>query len=479
MDSLIRDCDKLSKHQTASIQKAIKSVDGVLKAIEDLKRKRAANTANEGNFEADLVAIKSKVDKAQTNVSDQFKDLYTNVSKYGKHVDKVFKLDLGIVGESKAFEDKREILAQSILLHFLREGNFDMAKNFADEAQLQLPQDIQVQFEDMYRTVAEIRSDQHDLTRAISWAVVNRSKLEALGIQLEFSLHRLRFLQLVELGMTTEALFYAREWFPRFANPQQQEEEEKEEQREEQQQSDSQNDSSNKRSSWVTGAGHVEQQQNAMAVDRHHHYDSSDDSDDDCDRETAKPQDSSDDSDEWAVGVLPMLASQLEEIQHLMGIFIYAKRLHTSPYANLFNEQRWEDGAHAFASAFCTLLGLSSTSPLSVTIGAGARALPIVCKVSNLLKEKRVEWSQQNELAVEVPLPDNMRFHSIFACPVSKEQATVSNPPMMMPCGHVVCKASLDKLARGVRPGSVASGRFKCPYCPGMSSLADAKRVYF
>ncbi|KAJ2471392.1 hypothetical protein IWW56_006345 [Coemansia sp. RSA 2131] len=72
-----------------------------------------------------------------------------------------------------------------------------------------------------------------------------------------------------------------------------------------------------------------------------------------------------------------------------------------------------------------------------------------------------------------------MRFHSVFACPVSKEQATAENPPMMMPCGHVVCKASLDKLARGVRPGAVASGRFKCPYCPGMSSLTDAKRVYF
>ncbi|KAJ2392841.1 hypothetical protein GGI23_005137, partial [Coemansia sp. RSA 2559] len=85
----------------------------------------------------------------------------------------------------------------------------------------------------------------------------------------------------------------------------------------------------------------------------------------------------------------------------------------------------------------------------------------------------------QNELPVEVPLPDEMRFHSVFACPVSKEQATGDNPPMMMPCGHVVCKASLDKLARGVRPGSIASGRFKCPYCPSLSVLSDARRVYF
>ncbi|KAI8321136.1 hypothetical protein GQ54DRAFT_262364 [Martensiomyces pterosporus] len=387
MDSLIRDCDKLSKHQAASTQKAINSVDGMLKALEELRRKRAA----QAQLGADLVAFKSQVDKAHTYVSDQLKDLYTNVSKYGKHVDKVFKLDLSVVGESKAFEDKRDVLAHSILLHFLREGDFDMASSFAQEAQLDLPQETRVQFEDMYRTVAEIRSPQHNLASAIDWAVGNRQKLESLGIQLEFALHRLRFLQLVEEGRTSEALFYAREWR----------------------------------------------------------------------------------------GAVTMLASQLDEIQHLMGIFIYARRLATSPYAALFTDQRWEDGAHAFASAFCTLLGLSSVSPLSVTIGAGARALPVVCKVSNILREKKVEWSQQNELAVEVPLPDDMRFHSIFACPVSKEQATVGNPPMMMPCGHVVCKASLEKLARGIRPGAVASGRFKCPYCPGMSTLSDAKRVYF
>lgn len=70
---------------------------------------------------------------------------------------------------------------------------------------------------------------------------------------------------------------------------------------------------------------------------------------------------------------------------------------------------------------------------------------------------------------VEVPLPPAYHFHSIFVCPVSKEQSTEDNPPMMLPCGHVIAEESLRALAK--------HGRFKCPYCPTESTLKDAKKV--
>ena len=49
---------------------------------------------------------------------------------------------------------------------------------------------------------------------------------------------------------------------------------------------------------------------------------------------------------------------------------------------------------------------------------------------------------------VEVPLAPENRFHSAFACPVSKDQATDANPSMMLNCGHVVAKESLAKLGK-------------------------------
>lgn len=50
---------------------------------------------------------------------------------------------------------------------------------------------------------------------------------------------------------------------------------------------------------------------------------------------------------------------------------------------------------------------------------------------------------------MEVPLPASRRYHSVFVCPVSKEQATDRNPPKMLNCGHVVAEESLGRMLKG------------------------------
>ncbi|KAJ2809380.1 hypothetical protein H4S07_003222 [Coemansia furcata] len=378
MDSLIRDCDKLAKHQTAAMNKAMGAVDAAIRALEQAYTDPSS-----------LGGAQRQCAQTQDTVSEQLKELSTNVAKYGKHVERSFKLDLGVVAESRAFEHKRSELGQAIMLHFLRTGDVALARSFSAEDAVGLGEEEWGRFAEMNLLAEQIRSPPHELGPALQWAGAHRAELTALGLGVEFALHRLRFLQLVEEGRGGVALAYAREWFPQ-----------------------------------------------------------------------AEP-------------------SRLPEIAHLMGVLMYQRRLQSSPYAALFAGSRWAEGAAAVAAAFCAVAGLATSSPLAVSVAAGARALAVVAKVSGLLREKRVEWSQQDELPVEVPLPDDMRFHSVFACPVSKEQASADNPPMALPCGHVVCKASLDKLARGVRPGAVASGRFKCPYCPGMATAGDAERVHF
>lgn len=109
------------------------------------------------------------------------------------------------------------------------------------------------------------------------------------------------------------------------------------------------------------------------------------------------------------------------------------------------------------------------------SVYVGTTALPVIMKLYTIMSSKKAEWSAQDELPVEIPLDEELRYHSVFACPVSKEQATDDNPPMMMPCGHVVCKESLARLSRSSR----ASSRFKCPYCPSESSVDQAVQVYF
>ncbi len=83
------------------------------------------------------------------------------------------------------------------------------------------------------------------------------------------------------------------------------------------------------------------------------------------------------------------------------------------------------------------------------------------------------EWQVMKQLPVETPLENAFQFHSIFACPVSREQSTAENPPMLMNCGHVLCKQSIQKLVKG------NSRTFKCPYCPLETTSAQCRQIYF
>jgi hypothetical protein len=161
----------------------------------------------------------------------------------------------------------------------------------------------------------------------------------------------------------------------------------------------------------------------------------------------------------------------LREIKALSTGMAFASNLRESPYGRTFETgTAWEEVANSFTREFCSLLGLSSESPLYVAVTAGAISLPTLMKLATIMKEKRTEWTTQNELPVEIPLPKSMTFHAIFVCPVSKEQTTESNPPMMIPCGHVIAKESLQRLSKGQR--------FKCPYCPNESWPKEAREVY-
>ncbi|KAK6522678.1 hypothetical protein TWF281_002114 [Arthrobotrys megalospora] len=169
----------------------------------------------------------------------------------------------------------------------------------------------------------------------------------------------------------------------------------------------------------------------------------------------------------------PFQAKYLSEISQLAGCLLWRERMTSSPYADsIEKESSWQEIVDSFTSEFCALLRLSAESPLYVATTAGAIALPTFNKMATIMKAKKTEWTSQNELPVEVPLPDKFKYHSIFVCPVSKEQTTDSNPPMMIPCGHVLAKDTVQKLSRG------ASSRYKCPYCPADSLPKEAREIY-
>lgn len=170
----------------------------------------------------------------------------------------------------------------------------------------------------------------------------------------------------------------------------------------------------------------------------------------------------------------PFATSRMPEFQKLVGCLLYAGRLDSSPYSELLSPMHWEKLSEELTRHFCNLIGQSYESPLSVTVAAGIQGLPTLLKLVNVMTGKKQEWQGMKQLPVPVDLDREFQFHSIFVCPVSRDQASEENPPMLLSCGHVLCKQSITKLSKNnsTRP-------FKCPYCPSEVEVSQCRQLYF
>lgn len=196
---------------------------------------------------------------------------------------------------------------------------------------------------------------------ALEWVEQHRESLEAQNSNLEFKLHRLRFIGLIQEGPGRQehAIQYARNYFKQF-------------------------------------------------VDRHE-----------------------------------------KDIQSLMGMFLYLpKGITTSPYSYLLDPEMWVDIYEVFRRDACALLGLCVDSPLAVCVNAGCTALPALLNIKQVMLQRQVTgiWNGKDELPIEIDLGSDSRYHSVFACPILKQQSTEGNPPMRLNCGHVISRDALTKL---------------------------------
>lgn len=170
--------------------------------------------------------------------------------------------------------------------------------------------------------------------------------------------------------------------------------------------------------------------------------------------------------------------SHEKEVQALMGALMFAssgKTLEDSPYAHLLDTALWQDIVEHFVKDACALMGLSIESPLSVVINAGCIALPALLNIKQVMQQRQVAgvWNPnaKDELPIEIDLGAECRFHSIFACPILRQQTTEQNPPLKLTCGHCISKDALTKLTSG--------HKLKCPYCPVEQNPLDARQITF
>lgn len=352
---------------------------------------------DDGAAEQRVKMMASQVKAASVAISGHQKELYNGLNKYGKSLEKVtgasrrrtkpkqaFRSDLSLIDSSQPFQGKEHLINRTIALHFIRQGDFELAERFMQESGEVISQNVIDEFSDLHSIRKSIW--QRNLEPAIKWASQCHSQLEARHSTLEFDLHRLQFVKYFtedDQG-PAKALAYARTYFPAYGD------------------------------------------------------------------------------------------KYLPDIQRMMTAFLYRDNLAESPYADLFySKEPWVAVEESFVRELSSALGFSVECPLSIVINTGALALPTLMKMSVIMREKHTEWTSEGELPVEITLPNYYQFHSIFTCPVSKEQTTTANPPMLLPCGHVIAKESLARLSKGL------AQKFKCPYCPMEVAPNLARQVIF
>ncbi|XP_072177664.1 E3 ubiquitin-protein ligase RMND5A-like [Diadema setosum] len=175
----------------------------------------------------------------------------------------------------------------------------------------------------------------------------------------------------------------------------------------------------------------------------------------------------------YARNVAQFACAHPKELQVLMGSLVFIPQgLERTPYAHLMDPINWLDICDVFTQDACSLLGLSIESPLTVGVSAGTIALPALQKIKQVMQQRQchVMWTAKDELPIEVELEPSQRYHSIFACPILRQQTSENNPPMRLACGHAISRDSLNKLING--------SKIKCPYCPIESSPNDAKQLH-
>jgi hypothetical protein len=175
----------------------------------------------------------------------------------------------------------------------------------------------------------------------------------------------------------------------------------------------------------------------------------------------------------YARNFTPFAYECQKEIQRLMGSMAYVRSgLENSPYNHYLGPELWNEIEDEFLKNACQLIGLSTECPLSICAYAGCKALPSLINIVQVMQQTQVgHILSKDELPIEIDLGQNHRYHSVFACPILRQQSTDLNPPMKLVCGHVISKDALNKLN--------STGKLKCPYCPMEQTPGDARQIFF
>jgi len=231
MHSLQKDWDKLGKRQRSAAVKVEAALDDMMAQVRTARdalqqqeqqeqHDAAAGSSPSATVSTTLGNASKRLKQATGDIASEHKEVHNLVSKYGKVLDKTFKSEIAGASDPKAFVDKAEHLNVAMAHHFYRQGRFQVAETFVDEANLStsvVDPAVRERFSEMFTILQHIKN--RDLMLALKWAALNRERLIARASDLEFKLFQQQYLHLVTSGNRVQAVQYAKQSFSGLSSP--------------------------------------------------------------------------------------------------------------------------------------------------------------------------------------------------------------------------------------------------------------------
>jgi len=451
-------------------------------SIESLRSLRnsvqnSAGSFNQAEVKKGVAQVAKQLDDKKAGVVSEFKTVHDHLSKFGRVVDKSFCTDYdgALVGEIDCF---RADALRVCFEYLYREGYVAEAEALKQrESKEVAPAEWQRATLEVAKVVRALECG--DVMPGLEWCSLNRQELEQLDTTIEFSFHRLAFLRILLgnafsplspslLSSSSRRLHRSHLHAGEIKGKEEVEKVEVAMQVEGKMGGDVRETSSEKEHQQEGVVEVGDQIEQKMDVD--------DDGGGVTIMEDAHPEKRQMQAMAYAQKFFPPFsASCMHDISKLMACLVFADRLESSPYSRFASTSMWGEVKAEFLSVSSSISGLSKDNHLHSIIDASTLALPAYLRVKAM--------TAANNLAVdimpaEVELGKKAAFHSIFTCPVSKDQGTVDNPPVMLSCGHVVSQGSVGSLSRGTR-GTRGGSRLKCPTCPEITTLESTKVLHF
>jgi len=197
------------------VDKAIESVEEYYNDIEtnldNIIEQIQTTISNSSDDPRIKATIRDTIKPLAKQYSDKHKELHGSISKIGKIIDKCFQSDFGNVPIFELFDkpEKLKLIYMMICEDLYRQGRMSIAQELIKETNLNDNDlfNVEKNFLEEINMILENLRDKN-LLPALDWCKRKRNELNQTGSLLEFYLHKMRFVQLLEMGNFDEAKIY-------------------------------------------------------------------------------------------------------------------------------------------------------------------------------------------------------------------------------------------------------------------------------